>query len=174
LIVVSMAAFAGGLYLSGALDRAATAPAVEEARAAAASARRPDFAFPDQHGRLRRLADWDGKVVVVNFWATWCAPCLEEIPILIELQEAYAERGVQFVGVAVDELEPVREYAGRVGLNYPTAQGDAAALDVMRRFGNRKGGLPFTAFVDRRGGIAHRHTGPITRRALAELLDGLL
>ena len=134
------------------------------------AARTPDFQFVDQHGVRRRMADWQGRVVVVNFWATWCSPCRTEIPLLIDLQAQLGARGLQLVGIALDDLESVQAYAREVGLNYPTAQGDQSALDVMQRFGNRTGVLPFTVVVDRRGNIVHRHAGPLTRVQIEALV----
>ena len=135
---------------------------------------RPDFQFVDQNGVLRRMAHWDGNLVVVNFWATWCSPCLREVPVLIELQSRYRPRGVRFVGLALDDIEAVRTYAREVSLNYPTAAGDAPLLDLMRRFGNAAQALPFTALVSPSGRVVERYTGPLTRDALAKRLDNLL
>ncbi len=135
---------------------------------------RPDFQFVDQHGALRRMAHWDGNLVVVNFWATWCSPCLEEVPVLIALQSEYHARGVRFVGLALDDIEAVRTYAQEVGLNYPSAAGDAALLDLMRSFGNATQALPFTVLVSPSGQVVERYTGPLARDELASRLDELL
>ena len=139
-----------------------------------ATDRRPDFQFVDLDGVQRRMAHWDGSVVVVNFWATWCSPCLTEVPELIELQSKYRHRGVHFVGLALDELEAVRAYAREVSLNYPTAVGDAPLLELMGSFGNTGGVLPFTALVSRGGQVVERYAGLVATDTLEARLEELL
>ena len=136
--------------------------------------RRPDFQFVDQDGVHRRMAQWDGNLVVINFWATWCPPCLEEVPVLIELQSRYRPRGVRFVGLALDDIETVRAYAREISLNYPTAAGDAPLLELMRSFGSTTQALPFTALVSPGGKVVERYTGLLNRDVLARRLEELL
>ena len=131
---------------------------------------RPAFNFVDQHGNERSVAEWDGKVIVLNFWATWCPPCLEEIPLFVEAQKTLGPAGAQFVGVALDDSDEVRAFTAEMAVNYPTANGQQNALDLMRAYGNKTGGLPFTVIIDRKARITYRKAGVFTREELAEAL----
>jgi thiol-disulfide isomerase/thioredoxin len=126
--------------------------------------------FDDLHGRRRRLAEWRGKVLVCNFWATWCAPCREEIPLLVTARQKYGPGGVEIVGIAIDNAAKVREFAATFKIPYPILVAEADGLDLMRQLGNTGGGLPYTVIADREGSLVHRKLG-----ALKEVeLDGLL
>jgi peroxiredoxin len=120
---------------------------------------RIDFSLPDLKGDARRLSEWDGKVLVVNFWATWCPPCRKEIPDFVKLQTEYATQGVQFVGVAMDRVEDVRDFIRHVPMNYPVLIGDEEG-DISRRYGNKFAALPYTVIIDRAGRVV------LTRRGL--------
>ena len=178
LAVTGMSTLAGLAFVAGCFVHEMFAPRAPEAPdpdiEARGSAHRPDFQFVDQDGEHRRMAHWDGALVVVNFWATWCPPCLEEVPVFVSLQSRYGARGVQFVGLALDDFEAVRDYARRVGLNYPTAAGDAPVLDLMQRFGNASQVLPFTALVSSGGEVVDRYAGPLARETLEKRLVALL
>ena len=115
--------------------------------------------LPDLEGRPQALDQWRGKVVVLNFWATWCAPCREEIPILVKLQKKYGAQGLQFVGIAVDQAEKVRPYAAEMGMNFPILIGNLDAIELTRTLGNRAGVLPFTVILARDGRIAGKEVG---------------
>jgi thiol-disulfide isomerase/thioredoxin len=135
--------------------------------------RLPDLGYPDLDGDLRKLSEWQGKVVVLNFWATWCPPCREETPLFVALQEEYGSRGVQFIGLAIDEPEAVQTFVDTYGVEYPILLGDIDAAELSRQLGNRFGGLPFTVIVDRDGRIAARHFGGLKREQLEPLLQRL-
>jgi thiol-disulfide isomerase/thioredoxin len=122
--------------------------------------RRPDFTLPDLDGTPRSISLWDGRALVINFWASWCVPCLHEIPFFIDLQRKYADRGLQFIGIAIDHPENARRAYEQLGMNYPSLHGQDDALELSRRLGNQIGGLPFTVLIDREGKIVASKTGP--------------
>jgi cytochrome c biogenesis protein CcmG, thiol:disulfide interchange protein DsbE len=118
--------------------------------------RAPDFSFTDLTGHKLRLSDYHGKVVVLDFWATWCDPCKEEVPHFIEMQNKYASQGLQVLGISMDDDEPpVREFQQQFKMNYPVALGSPELAD---QFGGILG-LPITFVIDRSGRIAARHVG---------------
>lgn len=119
----------------------------------------PGFQLADIDGRQRDITEWKGKVVVLNFWATWCPPCRRELPTFKALQTEYGPQGVQFVGISLDRDELVRDYARIEGLNYPQLVGPSKALELGQLLGNKMGALPFTVVVDREGRIAERIFG---------------
>lgn len=130
--------------------------------------------FPDLAGQPRRLRDWNGKVAACNFWATWCEPCREEIPLLISLYDKYRDRGVEIVGIGVDQLSKIVEFAANYKITYPLLIGDARALELMRSLGNEAGALPYTVLLDRRGAVAYRKLGPFRQGELDAILGPLL
>ena len=132
------------------------------------------LALPDLSGREQALGQWKGKVVFVNFWATWCAPCREEMPEFIRAQREFGARGLQFVGIAVDEADKVRQFAAEIGLNYPALLGGYGAIELSKTLGNRVGALPFTVVVDRAGRIVHTHLGPMKKEQLEAFIAQLL
>lgn len=135
---------------------------------------RPDFVLTDMAGKQRSANEWAGKVMVVNFWATWCTPCRKEIPTFIKMQKDFADKGLQVVGIAIDNLPDVKAYATSIGINYPVLLGDQDAIVLSQRLGNRMDVLPFTAVIDRQGRISYIKLGEMTRelaeRAILPLL----
>lgn len=162
--------------LANDLQRTETAPIgmTDVAMATKPGTRRPDFSLMDVAQQSRQVSEWDGKVIVINFWATWCPPCRKEIPEFIRLQDEYGEKGVQFLGVAIDELGNVREFVNEMGINYPILVGEDDAMAVARSYGNVIGALPYTAIVDRQGNITLTHQGELLRSQLEPVLLSLL
>jgi len=134
----------------------------------------PDFRLPDLSGREVTSSTWAGKVLVLNYWASWCPPCLREIPMMIRAQESLHERGVQFVGIALDRVEDVRSFIAEYPLNYPVLIGNPESVELSRRLGNRIQGLPFTVVFDARGRRVFSRIGEIDSEELAAELDALL
>jgi len=130
--------------------------------------------FRDLSGARRTLREWRGRVVLCNFWATWCAPCREEIPMLVAVREVFAAKGAEIVGIGIDQAAKVEEFARTYGVTYPMLIAEADAIELMRRLGNALGGLPYTVVVDRVGAVAHRRLGALTRAEVEGVLEGLL
>ncbi|NNE37389.1 MAG: TlpA family protein disulfide reductase [Gammaproteobacteria bacterium] len=135
---------------------------------------RPDFSLPDIQGRLRSIAEWNGKVVLVNFWATWCLPCLTEIPELLDLQEQYGEQGLQVIGIALQKPEELIGFVAEQNMTYPVMAGEAEVIVIAESFGNHIGALPYTAIIDRTGIVAFTKAGPISKIEVEGLIADLL
>ena len=128
--------------------------------------------FTDEEGRPASLARFPGKILVVNFWATWCAPCREEMPAFDRLQAEWGPRGVQFVGLSAEAPEVVRAFSARLPVRYPLWTGDEASI-LARRLGNSLAVLPFTAVIDAKGAVVAKKVGPYNPDFLASQLEEL-
>jgi thiol-disulfide isomerase/thioredoxin len=128
----------------------------------------------DLKGEARGLDQWRGRVVVINFWATWCAPCREEIPGFVGLQERYGPLGLQFVGVALDQPDKVAEFAREFRINYPVLIGGLDIMDLLRQAGNRAGVLPYTLIIDRKGNLVGQERGGLKETKLGGIIQPLL
>lgn len=132
--------------------------------------RRPDFSLPDRAGDTRSIGDFGDRVVLLNFWATWCPPCLEEIPALDELHRDLGDQGLSVVGVALEDAEPVRDFAEEHEVGYPLLVGGREAFDIAAEYGNARGTLPYSVVIDRSGTIRATHQGALTREEARELV----
>jgi thiol-disulfide isomerase/thioredoxin len=132
------------------------------------------FSLPDLEGVSRDIDEWRGKVIVINFWATWCPPCLEEIPLFMEIQDTYAAQGLQFIGIAIEDPEPVREWTERIKINYPVLIAGMSGLGLAAAFGNRAGVVPYSVVVDREGQIVQTHPGLFPLSEIQEKVIPLL
>jgi thiol-disulfide isomerase/thioredoxin len=130
--------------------------------------------LPDMDGKSQALAQWRGKVMVVNFWATWCLPCLEEIPEFVRMQERLGNRGLQFVGIAVDDVVKVREFAVKYRMNYPILIGEMDAIEFTRVAGNERRGLPFTIIMDRKGRLIGTELGGLNEQELTAIIQPVM
>jgi len=157
-----------GLKVTGDPDQTLASPTVNQG--AQPAEHLPAFSYPDLDGRMRNSAEWQAKILVLNFWAAWCPPCREETPAFVALQDEYIDDNVKFVGIAIDDPEPVRDFAETYGVNYPILLGDIEAVGLSRDMGNRFEGLPFTVVAEPGGKILLRHAGGLTREQLEPVL----
>jgi thiol-disulfide isomerase/thioredoxin len=131
----------------------------------------PAVALPDLAGRTQSLASWKGKLVVMNFWATWCGPCREEMPLLDATQKRLAERGVQVIGVAIDGLAQTKSFLADHPVGYPVLVDDPEksagnGQDLSFTFGNTRNVLPYSVLVGRDGRIVAQRFGNFTQTSL--------
>jgi thiol-disulfide isomerase/thioredoxin len=131
--------------------------------------RLPQFSLADRTGKATSIASFGGKSLIINFWATWCAPCRSEIPLLESLHSEWAGREVSVVGIAVDYRDKVLEFADRFKIDYPLLIGEQDALDAAAAFGLESPVFPFTVFTDRRGEVVAVFVGEL-HRPQAELI----
>jgi thiol-disulfide isomerase/thioredoxin len=165
-VVIAASAFGAGIWVNN--TRQAGAPAFSGADAIFA------LNLPDLQNQMQNLAQWRGKVLVVNFWATWCAPCREEIPVFVKMQQEYAGRGLQFVGISIDQPDKTLEFYTNFKINYPTLIGTFDTVEVSRQAGNQKRVLPFTLILGRNGQIMATESGGLTQQKLEGLIKPLL
>ncbi|MDO9424088.1 MAG: TlpA disulfide reductase family protein [Methylobacter sp.] len=134
----------------------------------------PEFNLPDLSGHQHNISEWRGKILVINFWATWCPPCRKEIPNFVALQQQYADKSVQFIGIALEDKEPVAEYIAATKVNYPILLGGDNGIALARQLGNNVDAVPYTLIVDRQGQIIHRHPGEFSKEQITEIITPLL
>ncbi len=133
--------------------------------------RLPAFSLGDLHGKSTPIATWTGKSLVINFWATWCAPCRREIPLLESLSGQWGGRGVQVIGIAVDHRDEVSNYARELKIEYPLLIGEQDALDVASSLGFDAPVFPFTVFTDNRGELVALYVGELHEPQAALILS---
>ena len=153
-----------GIYVAG--RRASSKP-----KASASGNSAPDFTLTDIDGKKLSLSDYKGKVVLLDFWATWCTPCGEEIPHFVEMQQKYGSQGFQVVGISMDDdAKPVRDFYQKYKMNYPVAVGDDK---LAQNFGGVMG-LPVNIVIDREGRIVTKYLGATDTSVFDKAVEDLL
>jgi len=166
----AVAAAAGGwVAWRGAGPQALHSATPTDARAVLAA-----YTFQDAAGTAQPFAQWNDRVLVLNFWATWCAPCVEEMPDLQKVQDKYRARGLEVVGIGIDSPGNIREFRAKLGLRFPLLAAGAGGSELGKSLGNEKGVLPFTAVVDRGGRLRQRKIGRVTPAELQDWIEPLL
>jgi thiol-disulfide isomerase/thioredoxin len=166
LLAVAVLAAAAGAYFSRVRSDSA---ALEDATTALLSVSLTNLA-----GKPQQLSQLGGKVLVVNFWATWCAPCREEIPALLKVQKKYSDKSVQLVGIGIDNVVKMSEFAVEMNIGYPLLVGTMEVMSLSKGLGNRAEVLPFTIVLDRSGKVAYAGAGALTELSLDAILIPLL
>ena len=156
-----------------AVPQAVAMPVIEKGDGIIGSSR-PDFSLVDVAGEVRNIAEWDGKVVAINFWATWCPPCIKEIPEFVELQHKYEAQGLQFIGIALQRPEEVLDFMNEKGMNYPVLAGEMEVIEISELYGNNIGALPYTVIIDRAGLIQYVKRGPLSMENAESIISKLL
>jgi thiol-disulfide isomerase/thioredoxin len=168
-----LAAAAAGFLVGPLLLQSGEARRAGEGSASESEALRT-ATLPDLSGRARKLTEWRGRILVCNFWATWCTPCREEIPLLLAARQKYAAAGLEIVGIGIDSVAKIREYSASFNISYPVLIAEANGLELMRRLGNAAGGLPYTVIGNREGGIVYRKLGAFRGQDLDQILAPLV
>ena len=135
---------------------------------------RPDFSLVSNKNEFVTPADYSGKTLLINFWATWCAPCRHEMPMLMDLQRTYGSKGLQVVGIALDDAQSVRNFVETYGISYPILMGAEDVFATSAAYGNVEGVLPYSVLVDKEGIVRWQYEGIIQNEKISSLLSDLL
>ena len=131
-------------------------------------------AFPDLSGNPHRLSEWRGYVTLVNFWATWCEPCRDEVPLLLKTRAKYTNRRFEVVGIGLDNVAKMQHFADMFMISYPLLVADWSQLKLLERLGNTSGALPYTVVLDRSGAVTYRKLGALREAEVEAFLPALL
>ena len=126
--------------------------------------------FTDMNGNLQEFGQWQKKLLIINFWATWCAPCKEEMPMLANVQRQFQDKGLQIVGIAVDSRENVLKFSESMPMGYPLCPDEVRAIEFSKRLGNRLGLLPYTVAVKPGGEVVFAKMGIVDEQEFIQLV----
>jgi thiol-disulfide isomerase/thioredoxin len=131
----------------------------------------PDFSLSDLRGNTRSISEWSGRPLIINFWATWCAPCRREMPLLQTLHQERKDKPLEVIGIAIDRLDAVDTFVAESGVTYPILAGQQDAMDIAERFGAEFVALPFTVFTAADGQVLWLHLGELHLEQLRIILE---
>jgi thiol-disulfide isomerase/thioredoxin len=165
-IAVALLCAALGAYLG----QRRNAPAAAEPSAVTALLAQ---SMNDASGQPQQLSQWKDRPLVVNFWATWCAPCVDEMPELSALQQQVAARQIQILGIGIDSPSNIADFGAKYKISYPLYAAGVSGTELSRQFGNQAGGLPFTVLIDREGKVKKTYLGRLKMDQLRQDLASL-
>jgi len=172
--LIALAAALAGFYLSQVYFNEPLPASRLSPGGVVVGSERPDFRLGSSTGNIVTADDFTGQVLLLNFWATWCEPCRREMPLLMQLQEQYGARGLQVVGVALDDVKKARDFTTEYAITYPTLVGAGDVMETSQAFGNVDGVLPYSVLVDRRGIVRWQYIGEFPRADIITLLEEYL
>lgn len=126
--------------------------------------------FKDMNGELQSLKKWQGKVIVLNFWATWCPPCREEMPELSEMQKQYLQKNVVIIGLSTEDFDTTKAFMQSISVSYPILAGDLEAMRLAESLGNNRGILPYTVILDEKGAVVKTFFGRVNQQLLEKTI----
>lgn len=170
IITVAVVAFVGGISVRSLLS----SPLDKEKANQETQRKLPEFTLPDLSGKPRNIKEWQGKVLVINFWATWCPPCLKEMPAFEAIHAEYEKKGLQFIGIALDDADPVKEFIASKKITYPILLGEDQGTKLAHGLGNIVNTVPFTVIINKQGLVIKSHMGELSREQLLEIVTPLL
>jgi thiol-disulfide isomerase/thioredoxin len=172
--LVAVTALLAGFYLSARYFAEPAPGASGPPAASLVGSYRPDFKLASNTGDVVTPEAFAGKTVLINFWATWCAPCRQEMPMLVDLQNDYGPQGLQVVGIALDDEQKVDDFVITFGISYPILVGGADVFETSTAYGNTEGVLPYSVLVDKNGIVRWQYAGKLRENDLSSLLGELL
>lgn len=172
--LVALTALMTGFYLSARYFSEPVAVSQPVAAGDLIGRIRPDFNLGSNKGRSMTAADFSGKTLLINFWATWCGPCRQEMPMLMDLQRQYGSEGLQIVGIALDDAQSASSFVKTFGITYPILVGLDDVFSTSSAYGNAEGVLPYSVLVDKNGIVRWQYAGIIQEEKITSLLSDLL
>jgi thiol-disulfide isomerase/thioredoxin len=166
-LVLAIVAFIGGLATRHWLNNA-------HAEASATQTKSLIPHLQDLNGKTRNLSEWQGKIILINFWATWCSPCRKEIPELSRIQKEMGNNNLQIIGIAIDDADAVRDFMKHVEVNYPVLTGDEHTPEWAEQLGNKLAALPFSVVLDQSGKQVDAHMGILDREKVMKMIKSIL
>ena len=129
------------------------------------------ISLPNLKGEMQSLSKWQGKTLIINFWATWCPPCLKEIPDFIALQNEFKDKNIQFIGIALEDQQTVADYHAKMNINYPILIAEFTGAQMARLWGNVLNTVPFTVVINPEGEIIHRQMGEFSKQQILSIIQ---